>query len=526
MNFNIDKINREIFHREVYYFGLILLVVSLPLSVFGISLSQFILAGNWILEGNFRNKISILKRNKGLLIYTGLYIIHIIWLINTSDFNYALKDLRIKLPLLILPLIIGSTPSLKFKRIHGLIYFFSAGVVISSFISIGVLLGFSGKEINDYRDLSVYISHIRFSLMINTVIFLMYYIYYKKLILFRKSERIGVLFVIIWLAVFLFILRSQTGLVVFCLLTSFFIIRYIIISRNIYIKSAIVVIAISLITILLYTLNHVYCDYNSINESAATDKYTVNGRLYLHNKNTVRYENGYVVWNYYCEQELKTEWNKRSKLDFEGTDKIGNVLSHTLARYLTSKGLRKDSCGITALSDADINAIEGGYANYIYLKPFSLYSFLYKQFWIIDSYIKGDNPSGHSVTQRLEYIKAATCIICENYFWGTGTGDVRNAYTKYYSTYETQLEPKRQLRAHNQWLTFFLSFGLIGFILSLSVIFVPVLIEKMYKNYWFLLPFAISVISFFNEDTLETQAGVTFFTFFYVFFMANKKPRK
>lgn len=527
MKFSFKNISRETLHREIYYYGIALLVVSLPLSLFGISLSQFILAGNWLAEGRLRQKMNILFKNKALLIFLCLFAIHILWLLNTSDFMYAMKDLKIKLPLLILPLVIGTSAPLENKRILGILYFFSAGIVVSSLIGLGVWLGLSGREISDYREISVYISHIRFSLMINTVIFLLFYTLEKRQWVFYKGERVIILIVIIWLSVFLFILRCQTGLVVFCLLVVFFIIRYMLRSGNLFIKASIIVSILAIILFFLYTLNRSYCDFTTIREQYPLEKFTKNGRPYFHNRAQVRYENGYAVWNYYSEEELSREWNKRSRLDFYGTDNRGNQLSHTLIRYMTSKGLRKDSAGMAMISDEDIAAVENGIPNHIYLRKFSLYSFLYKQLWILDSYLKGDNPSGHSVTQRFEYLKAATFIICGNYWFGTGTGDVQVSFDEYYASQDTPLEKKWQLRTHNQFVTFFLTFGLIGFVLAMAAIFVPVIAEKKYRSFYFLLPFIICLISFLNEDTLETQAGVTFFVFFYTFFLinGNKKPR-
>jgi hypothetical protein len=45
--------------------------------------------------------------------------------------------------------------------------------------------------------------------------------------------------------------------------------------------------------------------------------------------------------------------------------------------------------------------------------------------------------------------------------------------------------------------------------------FVPAVIHRGFTQYLFLLFFTIAFISMFNEDTLETQAGVAFVAFFY-----------
>lgn len=516
---------RQRFHSEVYYFGLALLVVSLPLSVFGISLSQFILTGNWILEGRFGEKTERLKKNKAILIFFALYFIHIVWLFNTTDFAYALKDLRIKLPLFILPLIIGTSPELAPKRLMGIIWFFTAGVLIASFISTAVLLGAGHKEIQDYREISIYVSHIRFSLMINIVIFLLYDAIIRSRIHFYKNEKVLMAIFVVWLSVFLFILRSQTGLVVFCLLSTYFILKFIVTRRTLFFRISISLVMLALLILFLYTFQKAYRDYYTIRDKTPYEEQTANGRPYVHSIGNIRYENGYGIWVNFCEEELKPEWNKRSSIPYDSTDRKGNLIVYTLTRYITSKGLKKDSAGVAALSTEDITAIENGYPNYIYIPDYSLYSFFYKQIWIIDSYLKGDDPSGHSLTQRLEYLCAASQIICDHYWLGTGTGDVQKEFTHYYQTYETRLDKKCQLRAHNQWVTFFLSFGLIGFVIVITAILLPIYLSRSYKSYYFMLPFVICLISFLNEDTLETQAGVTLFGFFYVFFMMNPKQK-
>jgi hypothetical protein len=506
----------------VYYFGIVLLVISMPLSVFGMSLSQFILAGNWILQGQFRTKWEILKQRKSIIVVLALYALHLIWLFNTSDFDYAFKDLRIKLPLLILPLIIGTSPWLGVKRMIGVIYFLAAALVVSSGISIAVFLGITGKEITDYREMSIFISHIRFSLIINVAVFFLFYLWLKKTVIKYSWERIAILMTALWLAVFLFILRSQTGLVIFGLINLFFALKFLIRRKGV-IRWSVLVGLIIIAVVFGFNFNKAMKGYFHREPTGILDSFTVNGKPYKHNTSEMRYENGFAVWNYYCLEEVKKEWEKRSKIDYLGKDERGNTLYQTLVRYMASKGLRKDSLGMTQMSDEDIRSVEKGIPNYIYNSRFSLYAFLYKQFWIIDSYIQGDNPSGHSLTQRAEYLKAATAIIADNYWLGTGTGDVQKAFDQYYATHITPLEKQWQLRAHNQFVTFFLSFGFIGFILVLFILVYPVLYEKRILDFWFMLPFIVALVSFLNEDTLETQAGITFFTFFYAFFLFREK---
>jgi hypothetical protein len=229
------------------------------------------------------------------------------------------------------------------------------------------------------------------------------------------------------------------------------------------------------------------------------------------------------VWLYICRKELKQEWKKRSTLDYEGMDKKGQPIKGTLIRYLTSCGYRKDSVGVSKLNAEDIKMIEKGFTNRIYKKKLSLYPRLYELFWEVESYIRYGNPSGHSFTQRIEYIKNAIGVIKRHFWLGTGIGDVNDEIKWQYKHDNSVLDQKWQLRAHNQFVTFFLTFGLIGFLMLISTFVITLITEKSnidFITYTFLL---IVMLSMLNEDTLETQAGLNFFALFFSIFIFSKK---
>jgi hypothetical protein len=246
---------------------------------------------------------------------------------------------------------------------------------------------------------------------------------------------------------------------------------------------------------------------------------TSSGNQYKHFKSKKDIENGNYVWIYISYKELKQEWNKRSNISFEGLDGKNQKLRVTLVRYLTSKGFRKDSVGVSNLTDVDINNIELGMANYIYQNKYSLYALLYKVIWEIDVYRKGNNPAGNSITQRIEFLKAAKGIISDNFCFGVGTGDVKDSFQNQYEIIKSKLPKKKRLRAHNQYVTFLLTFGIFGCILLFVAMFYPVAKKKGFSNYLFLTFFLIVLLSFMNEDTLETQIGITFFSYFYSLFL-------
>jgi hypothetical protein len=247
--------------------------------------------------------------------------------------------------------------------------------------------------------------------------------------------------------------------------------------------------------------------------------YTQNGKRYIHDTLDKHKENGHFVWVNQCPEELRKEWNKRSKINYDSLDLKQQNLSVTLTRYMASKGLRKDSIGIWQLSKQDINNVENGLTNYIFGMKGSIYPRVYEAIWEIDEYIKNGDVNKHSITQRLSFAKAGLNVISEKLFFGYGEGSFHSALNNYYKTHKTGLDLNHQLHTHNQYLRFIILFGIVGFLIILVAIIIPPFFEKKWTTYYFLMIFIISFLSCLNEDTMETQVGVTFFAFFYSLFL-------
>lgn len=509
------------YHRHIYFFSLSLLAVSLPLSVFLLSVAQISLLVNWLLENNFREKWKIALENKSIFAFIIIYSVHLVGMTYSTDWKYGLHDLQIKLPMLILPVIIGTSRQLSHNRFKQVLLVFCGAVLVSTLISSGKLFNWWGSPVMDVRDISIFISHIRLALMVNLAIFVLFWFIAGT---DNNSFKVASFIAIAWLILFLVILKSLTGLIIFLALCLFFSVRWGMKTNNTLAKWFITVGISFLILFSATYLTHSIGRFYKIEKIIPTDleKVTANGNFYMHDTMSKDIENSSYTWLYVCEKELEPVWNKKSRLDYRGTDLKGQELRYTLIRYLTSKGLRKDSAGLNSLSDEDIRNIELGMANYIYSWKFSLYPRIYQLLWEVHQFRNGGNPSGHSFTQRLEYMQTAFDII-RNHFWmGVGTGNVAAAFEKQYIENNSKLDLKWRLRAHNQFVTFFLAFGVFGFIVVAAALVYPVFKEKAWKNYLMLLFILIAFLSFLNEDTLETHAGISFFAFFYAFFLYQK----
>ena len=131
--------------------GLAILIASLPLSKFTMSISQMMLGVAWLLMGDYRTRIHSFFRNKVALAIASIYLMHLIGLIYTSDFTYAIKDLRVKFPLLVIPFMFATFPKLKKEETRALIYIFAAATTVATGIS---FFRFITHSVEDYRDLS------------------------------------------------------------------------------------------------------------------------------------------------------------------------------------------------------------------------------------------------------------------------------------------------------------------------------------------------------------------------------------
>jgi O-antigen ligase len=125
--------------------------------------------------------------------------------------------------------------------------------------------------------------------------------------------------------------------------------------------------------------------------------------------------------------------------------------------------------------------------------------------------------------QRLEFWKASGNIIRQNLWTGVGTGDLEQAFQEEYTRSGSLLEKEFRWRSHNQFLAIFSTFGIIGLAWFLFSLIFPAARLSKFHDYYFLSFFIIVMLSMLTEDTLETQAGVTFFAFFNSFYLFAKK---
>jgi O-antigen ligase len=494
---------KEATHKTIYWWASAIVCVGMPLGEFIMSIGSIALFLNWILEGKFKEKISVLKHNKPAVAILIIFALHLLGLLWTHDFNYAFRDLKVKLPILIFPLVFGSTRVFSRQEIVKLFIVFVSATLISTLISVGVYIKsiYENTLLTSNRDISIFISHIRLSLMVVLSVVGMFYFLKQK-----ELKAINVAFASIYFLVFLALLQSLTG----WLLMLVFIGIYPLLWGKLNARNGVLTaVFFSIVIICLATLSKP--SYRSYFVPLETEfpLFTEQGNAYAHNLQSKQLENGHYVWRNICDKELQDEWIKRSDISLADIDKKGQPIKATLIRYLTSMQLKKDAIGVKTLTELDIENIESGQATKQLRN--GLLQRVHEFFFEMAALRDGQNPSNNSVGQRFFAWDLAADIIKKNLIIGVGTGDVANEFSFAYEQSDKVIT--KQIRAHNQYLTLLVAFGLLG-VIPILIFFYLMLNKAAMHNGLKWLFYTIILFSFMFEDTLETQAGVTFFAFF------------
>lgn len=517
----------DLLRHRIFLFGILLLVISLPTSKFGMSLAQMILAANWLIDKRVLVKFREFFTNKVALAFSLLFFVHLLWLANTSDFSYALADLRTKSPIFILAVIFSTTPLISVKEFRNVLFVHVFAVLLMSFISVFI---FYTQHPTDFRLISPFISHIRLALHVCIAIFtLLYFLLFESRLIHKSKQggimlKIGFALLILWFVNFLSMLQSVTGIVIIIVLIMSLLIRLLVVYRmNGLLKRVgiafVIVIPIAIGGYLFHSFQQYM--YKPTVDFSKLDKFTPYGGEYRHDTNNFIAENQRWVGLYFCEQEMIDAWNLRSNVKCNSIDAQGNSIHYTLLRYLTSKDLRKDKDGVNALTDEDVRNIEQGVANVNYTRGFGIESRMHKLFWeYLMSSTNGD-VKGHSMSQRVELWENSVSLVLNHWLTGVGTGDVPDVFKQQLVHDDSPLKETR-MRSHNQFLSLFIAFGIFGLLLCLYSFLYPFYKTNQLFDYFCMIFLIVFFVSMLTEDTIESQDGVTFYAFFAALYLFQK----
>lgn len=487
------------------------------------SVPQFILLGNWLLEGKFAQKWERIKSNKLFWVLVSIYFFHLIGLSYTDNMNDGLKDVRTKLPLLFLPLVFFTTAPITKKELHLLFYSF----ILGSFLNISWCLIYNKilHQTEVVRDVSRFMSHIRLGFLIDMAIvacvyFVMHFDELIKKILFSSF--------ILYFIIGLYSLGLMTGLANLSIITFLFL-TFVLFKQS---KIGFAILSVAFIAsafYLLHSLKDFYRQNFEIKDVAVNKGLSLSrsGRAFDTYIYTHQVENGYIVNKNIQPLELQKEWNKLVPTDsFDLRTKHNVDRYFTLVRYITSMGEIKDSVAMSKLTTEDLADIAKGVSNINYQNWSFFYKRVYELMYDHFEYTHDGSVNGHSFSMRLFYLKAALCAIHEKWLFGTGTGDVQDKMNDCYSHSGSPLEKEWYKRPHNQFITIFVALGLVGLgVFLISLIFPLFYLRKeLDALYWMF--FISAIVSFMFEDTLETQSGLSFFAIFNTLFLSRAYFKK
>lgn len=510
-----------------FYASVFLFAVSLPFSEFMISLSSGLLTISCLLTGHFQEKWQKLKSQPAALLIISIFFVYVLGIAFTHDIKMAMYELQKTAFILVVPLSISTGPSISNKLLRKILISFLAALNLAAAIAIVRLIFRDQFGIHDIWQI-LFVSHIGFSFQLLLGISVLINELYGHHSISKNMRKL-LIADILYLIAFLFVLKSLTGLATFALLLVihlFFVIRKI---KNPRWKLfAVVMLPALILGGFLYIASCIYRFYDTEKiDLAHLPQKTQNGHLYHHDLADKTLENGHYAGLFLCEEELRKSWEQRSALGYRQKDQTGFPVSSTLIRYLTSKGLTKDSAGMAKLTPEDIHFVEKGIANYIYTQRFlSLYPRIYQTIWELDVYFKTGDPNLKSLAKRIEFEKAAFTIIGEHPFFGVGTGNWKQAFIDAYRENKSQLEPVQYGSSHNQYLNYLVKFGVPGFLWIMFAWVYPLFLTNKHRFYPAVMLLLILGIANFSDSNLEAHMGISFFSFFYSLFLFSETQQQ
>jgi hypothetical protein len=495
-------------HYYLKITALLILIIGICLHNTLMSIGVIWIGANWLIEAKYAEYWIRFKNAPAVWLLLLILLLSFLSLLWSEDLSYGLKDLGKKAPLFVIPFVLGTSEPVEKKVLHFLLYVFLGVLALSSFINY-YRFNYVLENAIDIRDMSYFVSHVRFSILTSMAVFVGIYLLIQK-----SGNRILWMLLIAWFTFYTFKSQILNGYIIYAVLALITTVYLILRIQSSVIKKSLIVLFVAVPILVVWQVNKTFSSFYHQCEMSLEDldKKTDGGRYYMHELNSTTRENGHLVWLYVQQEELENEWNRRSEIAYDSLDRSGQPMFGTLMRYLTSKEVRKDSVGVWSLSEKEINEIENGRTSIATNR--GVKAKMQEFYYQYEAYQSDEDPNGHSILQRIEHLKVAWSIISKNWLTGVGIGDVHLSFQAEYDLLESKLTEDNRHRSHNQFLTIWISHGLLGLILLFGFIVMP-FIKRKRIGYFQILVTVTLVVSFLFQDMIETHAGVTIFALFY-----------
>uniref|UniRef100_UPI0026253287 hypothetical protein n=1 Tax=Fluviicola sp. TaxID=1917219 RepID=UPI0026253287 len=326
----LDKLTGKPVHYYIQLVAMMGIAAGLPYSKIPLSLGTMLLGLNVILLWDWKTVWKNWISNKWLWLlfaYIGMEIISICW---SNDQKEALDMIRKEMPLYTIPLAVVAIPLTRVKHYMWVALSFLLAVFIISFINVGTYFHWWGSKVyDDIRSLSLFVSHLRFAMMIVLALVFCAAWWIRKF-----PYRWIALILALWFVYYTNL--SQIGMGFFTLsgvILMMFYFKVKSIQKPWVKRSFIGLFAVCMLTSIVFITAKLQPVAPKIEIN--TDDYglrTANGNIYTFDvPENMNWENGYPVQYFVSEEELEKEWAKVSDVPYsDGTDLKGNPIRNIL----------------------------------------------------------------------------------------------------------------------------------------------------------------------------------------------------
>jgi O-antigen ligase len=214
-------LKRQAFHTNAHFYFSLLIAFFLPLAHY-VPIVIILLLLNWFIEGDFKAKSQAIFSSKPALLFCFFYILHLTGLLYTENMGSGNFDVKVKLSLLLFPLIYASKPLQK-EQLKPLFLSLLGGSLLCSLILL-IRATCSFMETHNstyffYEDFTVHFIHPSYLAMyLNVGITWLLIQLYKNTAVFGKFSKSITVLLILFFSFILVLLSSKLGLITLTLI--------------------------------------------------------------------------------------------------------------------------------------------------------------------------------------------------------------------------------------------------------------------------------------------------------------------
>jgi O-antigen ligase len=449
--------------KQTYFYLLLAVSIGIGLQIVVYNIAIIALLLQWFLSADYKQKFIKLKQNNFAVGLIGLYFLYALSLIWSDNIPLALTDLLLKSPMFIIPLVVLSQDKLSGKQINTILLSFSLSSISLNLFCLGdAYFSF----INTEQIHEFYYSHLTINMhtAYQAMFTCLSIVFFVYLFIKEKSISSWVTYSAVAIQmIFVLLLSSRMQILIMIVIVPVYFLFY-------YYRKKKVVLGL-LYALLIFGFAYLIITAPSSLNSRYTKTISHINSIGVDNDNS---DPRKFIWTQGLEV-IKNHW-------LIGTG-VGDAKDALVDRY--SKCIL-DNPTTENLVDSTVSQIKQNQKAVSYLK---------------EKAINSDISYEEQLSDHAKYI-----LVRKN------------------DEYKFAFE--RNYNFHNQYLQTFGTIGLFGFLFLGFLFAYPLILSIKNKDYLVISFLFITGASFLTESMLERQAGVAFFSFFYVLLIGRISQNK